>query len=304
MTLDIYPFSIQKNETPFFFDFQKTPVLKISAKLEEILDTSPVMEDLEKIEGTALIYIDFGFNTYLSYQNELIFKNALISLEEIHKKVLLPFKDKIDGVIFYEGSSFTNRIVELSDEDIQELISENLAQQFDKSFVKHIASMNLLASMVHRLAAFIPDDMPAFCKFIDSSELSAIDQAILFSKERFEHVFAVIANPIFQYTTLDLKEGFSMLGSFEKRTMEQELIDFGLLLPCDDKLLMNHYQKLEAKIQALYENGIKFRIIPEKIFNECWNELSCVAYIEGSLSAMTERMIQGFIASGGEVSTL
>lgn len=303
MTLDIYPFIVQKNENPFFWDFHKTQELKISAKLEDILELDEVILTLEKPENSkVLIQIDFGFSQTLSYQNELSFKNALVSLEEINKKILSPFKEKIEGVIFYEGTSHLFKIAELSTEDVGELVEENLTRNFSQEFVKQIAAMNLLASMVHRLAAFIPDDMPVFCKFMDSEELSAIDKAIFFSKERFEHVFAAIFNKSFQYTTLDLNQGLSMLGSFDKGERDLELFDFALLLPSDETLTQDSYQKFQTKMDELIVNGKKFRVIPEKIFNECWNELTCVSYIEGSLSPMTERMIQGFVASCGEVS--
>jgi hypothetical protein len=51
-----------------------------------------------------------------------------------------------------------------------------------------------------------------------------------------------------------------------------------------------------AKLQA---DSKKYRLICEKIFNECWNDITDVMYDPLAIHPMTLRMIKGFEASGG-----
>lgn len=78
----------------------------------------------------------------------------------------------------------------------------------------------------------------------------------------------------------------------------------GILFPSDESLNEEGKQKLEKWIQTLESENQVFRIIPEKIFSESWNELKKVYAPSSGLHPMTERMLRGFIASGGEVTRI
>jgi hypothetical protein len=127
----------------------------------------------------------------------------------------------------------------------------------------------------------------------------------MFSKERFDHLFVAADISDYQYTTVDLGRGLSSIGYIsEGKSSEISEIKRGVLLPSDASMNRVSYEYLKNFMEILSQKGVSYRMIAEKIFNECWNDIDEVHYEENAIHPMTLRMVKGFVASGGVALTI
>lgn len=302
--IEAYPFFLQKDSEPFKFEIIQNStheIINLSAKVHDDLDFRDQIAKLETLKNLqkkkCLIEIDFGFNHGFDFNNQIKFSSCVLAIEEILKSVLRPFKDIIDGLILFRGTAYLETIY-TSDGSLFDHIDQNLESVFEEETNLRLAAATVLGTIFHRLVSFVDDDTPCFAIFNDAETLLPLDRAILFSKQRFEHIFLVFSNPEFQSTNIDLTQGLSALGYFcDCALSEAPAVDVGVLLPEDSKLTPHIINKLKELIDNLQ---VPYRVISEKIFNECWNDIQTVYYATNSLHPMTLRMIKGFEASGGE----
>jgi hypothetical protein len=302
--IEAYPYFLQKDSEPFRFEIienQTHQTIKLSASAQDDLDFSSQLESLTllKSEGRkCLLEIDFGFNAGFDFSSQIRFSSCILAIEEILKTVIRPYKGIIEGLILFRGTAFLEHIYTLQDQSLFDHIDPNLDQVFDHKTNLRLAAATVLGTIFHRLVSFMDDDVPCFAIFHDAERLSPIERAIVFSKQRFEHIFLVYSNPEFQSTNVDLSKGLSALGYLSLENLQEPpFIETGILLPEDAKLSQEILRKLEQLILSIQH---PYRIIPEKIFNECWNDIQTVYYAPNSIHHMTARMIKGFEASGGE----
>lgn len=301
--IEAYPFFLQKDSEPFKFEIIENvthEIVKLSASVHDDLDfTEQVakLETLKNLQKKCLIEIDFGLSHGFDFNNQIRFSSCVLAIEEILKRVVRPFKDVIEGLILFRGTAFLETIFS-NEGSLFDHIDQNLEGIFDENTNQRLAAATVLGTIFHRLVSFVDDDLPCFAIFTDAETLKPLDRAILFSKQRFEHIFLVFSNPEFQSTNVDMTQGLSALGYFADRALlEAPAVDVGVLLPEDSKLTQEIVIKLNELILSLQ---VPFRIISEKIFNECWNDIQTVYYATNSIHPMTMRMIKGFEASGGE----
>lgn len=303
--IEAYPFFLQKDSQPFRFEIIENvshEIVNFSARAEDELFIEQLTQSLEELkrEGKkCLIQIHFGLEEGFEFDNQMKFSGYVLALEELNKNIIQQYKNVIDGLIFYRGTAFLENSFSLSDDNqVFDHIDVKLSGLFDQKSLKRLAAATCLGTIFHRLISFIDDDVPCFCIFLDAEKLRPLERAILFSKQRFEHVFLVFSNPEFQSTNLDLSQGLSALGYIGVTSHRSPPpVDTGLLLPEDDKLS----QVVIDKLQNFMASDLGYyRVISEKIFNECWNDIQKVYYDPISIHPMTLRMIKGFEASGGE----
>lgn len=306
--IEAYPFFLQKDSLPFRFEIVPGlthEIIQLGAKLQDELDFSLPIKSLELIkqEGKkCIIQIDFGFNEGFDFSNQTRFSSCILAIDEILKQVLRPYKEVIEGVLFFKGTAFLETIFSLDEDSVFDHIDHNLEAVFNKTVNTRLAAATVLGTILHRLISFMDDDIPCFAVFEDADRLTPLERAILFSKARFEHIFLVYSNPEFQSTNIDLSEGLSALGYFSAQKLEQPpKVDIGILLPEDNKLNPEILAQLENFMLKIKE---PYRVICEKIFNECWNDIQKVYFCPKAIHPMTLRMIKGFEASGGEALQL
>lgn len=301
--IEAYPFFLQKDNEPFKFEIIENlthDIINLSASVQDDLDFSEQIAKLELLKNQqkkCLIEIDFGFNHGFDFNNQTKFSSYVLAIEEILKSILRPFKDIIEGLILFRGTAHLETIFR-NDGSLFDHIEQNLEGVFEENINLRLAAATVLGTLFHRLVSFVDDDLPCFAIFTDAETIKPLDRAILFSKQRFEHIFLVFSNPEFQSTNIDKTQGLSALGYFgDQALLEAPAVDVGVLLPEDSKLTQDILVKLNELILSLQ---VPFRFISEKIFNECWNDIQTVYYATNSIHPMTMRMIKGFEASGGE----
>lgn len=302
--METYPFFLQKDNQPYKFAIIEDithEIVKIGAKADDDLDFSEplsIFEKLKKENKKCLLEIDFGFHHNFDLTNQLQFSSCILAIEEISKKLISPYKDIIEGLILFRGSVFLEKVFSLEEAILSEYTPANFYPIFDDITQLRLAIATLMGSMFHRLISFVDDELPCFAIFYEAEKLDPLQRAILFSKARFEHIFLVYANPEFQSTNVDLSSGYSGLGFFSEQHLEKKaLIEIAILLPEDQCLsceIMVQLKRLMGSLKSPY------RLILDKIFNESWNDIHTVYYIENATHPMTKRMIKGFEASGGQ----
>ena len=309
--IDSYPFFLMKDDSLFRFEIvegHSHEIITISAHPDDDLKWIEAKKNLEILQVSnkpTLIQIDLGLEEGFAADSEQALQGYILAIEEFNKSLLSPYKDIIQGLIIYRGSVFLEKNCTLSYESILDYIDESFLLIYDQKVIKRLTLATILGSIFHRLIAFIDDNLPCFAIFEEAELLDPLDRAILFSKERFEHIFIICQNKDFQYSTLDLGAGYSTLGFFSSHVEDiSSSCELGLLLPQDAILTPSSYEILKITIERFIKEKKVFRLIGETIFNESWNDLGQVIYDPEAIHPMTLRMIKGFVASGGEVSVL
>jgi hypothetical protein len=234
---------------------------------------------LKQLGQTITWELDFGLaSSSIALDDPAVFLSFSLALEHFVKMFECEFAACSVGVILYRGGlDLYERIVlsgNLTDH-YEEWLKEMKAD--DILHYRRLFCIHVFAEYLHRLASFLPDSFaPPICSFEIPSSMSHCTQAQLLSKERFAHI---VLEP-----ALDRREAL-----------------IGIVLPPDDRCTLKVLQQLDETI-ALYEQGnLFFRIIPEALLNEEWQGLETLVAIDSLLTAAGRRMLQGFIAAGGNV---
>lgn len=306
--IESYPFFVTKNDESFRFQFIPSvthDIIHLEARSDSVLDWHQARQKLEECksqEKKVLIKLDLGLEETFNFDNEFLFKSYILAVTELNNTILQNYSDLIEGVIFYKGSLDLVSKCPLDVDSITSHLQTNLIETFPLSFCHNIAACCILGQLLHRLVSFLKDDVPCFVVFEDAEMFNPLEKAILLSKERFDHLFIVASIPEYQYTTLDFGRGYSLIGYMADSLLsEPESVTKALLLPSDEYLNSSNFSKIKSFMDN--EPGA-YRLITEKIFNECWNEIETVYYDSSSIHPMTARMVKGFIASGGDAQEL
>ncbi len=131
-----------------------------------------------------------------------------------------------------------------------------------------VEAANIFGDLLHRLASFLPDEAVSYCLF-ENSSFGKARTAQLLSKERFYHL---------------------------QLSWEENKSTRGILLPSDEACT----SKILTKLEILMEKVGPHRMIPETRFNEMWDGLDEIYFIEEAISVQGQRHLKGFITAGGE----
>lgn len=135
--------------------------------------------------------------------------------------------------------------------------------------------MNAFAEYLHRLASVLPEELLPFCILDVSSSSSPARLEQLLSKERFPHIHLCLEG---RDTTIASK--------------------VGVVLPQDSFCTEEVLDALDKILEQMHE---PFRVVPEALLNEQWEDLDTLVVMSCALSPQGKRKLQGFCAAGGEV---
>ena len=142
--------------------------------------------------------------------------------------------------------------------------------------------LDAFADYLHLLAAYLPDELPAFALFNTRGD------PLLFSKELFPHIHLGFSHP--PYGALQWGERLKPQWSDGK---------IGVVLPPQEKGVSF------TEIESLLPMPItQYRLIAESFLTEEWDELEEILIFPKWISSMGRRMVQGFEATGGKVTQL
>jgi hypothetical protein len=233
--------------------------------------------------------LDFGLSRGPLFLNDTAhFLSYTLAIEQFLKVFWEQYKDHTVGLCLYRGKGdFEERLVwsgELQDHFVE-------WGKEDKT----LFCTQVFAEYMHRLASYLPDALYPFC-LLDVTEVkSSAYSAQLLSKERFSHLqLAVKGSAVCLSPWIWKEEGI---------TQDQRAIDakIGVCLPQEEHCTAEILSILDNLFQDQKE---PFRIIPEALLTEEWNNLDTLIAIDRTVSPQGRRKLLGFAAAGGEIITI
>lgn len=228
-------------------------MIHLPAHSSHDLNWAAQIQEMQQLDS-FLIYFDFRFATSPFFINDTaLFQTFILTLEHFSKTVFPSIQDKCQGILLFKGSI--------------DILSKLVPSEEDLS---PIESATLFASYLHRLAAFLPDEVPVYCLFDSCAPFSKGEVAQLLSPERFLHLH------------LSLTPSESPMG---------------VLLPPDELCSPD----ILSTLTKILESDPAIRIIPEAKLNECWQGLDELIVFEEAVSKQGKRQLMGFEAAGGKI---
>lgn len=159
--------------------------------------------------------------------------------------------------------------------------------------VKNVYSASILASYLHRLAAVLPEDILAFV-CLDARGISHTAYLYqLLSKERFAHLHLAIKDSPIPVGVLAWDQGFK--SSIKPKA------SLGICFPNDPSCRATVLNRLKKCFSDLDKISTAYRIIPEFLMTESWDDLDDLVFLKEALSAQGKRILQGFSIAGGSL---
>ena len=276
-------------------------LVTLPADLREDLNWSPHIQSAEKAAATQQLIlweIDLGLSSRaFSPHDSAAFFTYSLAIEEFTMTVWPQFKHCSLGAVLYRGSlSFEGQFPlavwesAFSDwrKDGSPLVSEN-------NHGYALFCVQAFSEYLHRLVSFLPDELPAFAMLDVAAIGSAATEALLFSKERFEHLHLILKGA---------KTPVAKLMWEENRCLEAqtECPALGLYLPQDACITLDILGELDLLIEKLKTAGLNYRIIPEEKLTEHWNGLDTLIVPARAVGLQGKRKLLGFAAAGGTVA--
>ncbi len=237
--------------------------------------------------GDLLFFeLDLGFASGpLFLDDPAHFLSYTLAIEQFLKLFWEECKDRLFGLSFYRGKiDFAARLVwsgELIDH-FNEGGGEN----------KRLFCAQVFAEYLHRLASYLPDALAPFCLLDVAEESSPAYTAQLLSKERFSHLCLGVKG-----SQIPLS-GFLWEGERLEPDPRSADAKIGVCLPPDPLCTPDVLSLLDQLFQELKE---PFRIIPEALLTDEWDNLDQLIVIDRAVSSQGRRKLRGFEASGGEI---
>ena len=205
---------------------------------------------------TELVTIEFDFGwgkgPFL-INDPALFQSYTLAIDKFSKEIWPHVREKCSTVILFRGSLSILSTIVVSDGELSP-----------------VEAANVFGNYLHRLASFLPEEVPVAALFDDTAHFSKGEAAQLLSQERFSH--------------LQLS-----LSPSESTT--------GVLLPLDEHCT----PAIIKELTCLFVEVPDLRVIPERMLNELWNGLDELVVFEEALSQYGKRQILGFEAAGGKV---
>lgn len=233
-----------------------------------------------------------------------ILKNNLyIFLEEL----LQEFSEVSFGVCLYKGFvtdldcfPFTGILQEHFKEWLEVEYSA-LEKTLDKDHKKFVFMMNYFTEHLHRFSAILPDFVIPFV-FFDTKAIQSPSRVYqLFSKMRFNHIELSLKNFGFPLSILNDGSCQYALGyvTDEEISVEEVSTKLGILLPGDEFCSNQLLESMDRVFNLLKDQGILFRVFPESLGMQYWDELENLLVFTEGLSNQGVRVVQGFLAASG-----
>ncbi len=280
----------------------------------ELVWSSETDQAREVVENGGMIVWEFDFgmgSEKISFTDPTLFLSYTLAIEQFVKTVWQEFAQKTLGAIFFRGDLyFFHRIgwCEQKQKNFSDWHTDiyGCEKDFDQAevHVLQLFSMTLLSEYLHRLLSYLPDSLQVFCLFDATGHTSFSRQAQLFSKERFSHFQLGVQGGLLPIIGLQWQKGECFSGYIgDEPPKDFPFINpsVALCLPGDEALDSNGLEELERVFATLYQMKVPYRIIPEALLTEEWDELESIISLSSMLSGQGRRKLQGFCAAGGEV---
>lgn len=225
--------------------------------------------------------IDFGFLTdQISLSDTSAYLSYTLAVTQFIKTLWQDFKEHTFGVSFYNGTAdFSDRFS--WEEKHEALFLESANDRGMKAelctFGYKLFCADVFAQYLHRLISYLPDELQSFCQFT-THDMSEGEWAMLLSGERFAH-FQLIING-------------ALPGHFPT----------AVCLPSDEYCNEDLIASLNRLFSNLRKDNTPYRVIPEFLLTEKWDGVDLLIVIQHAISPQGKRKLQGFCASGGQVS--
>ncbi len=299
----IFPL-IQDEEGPIS-PWAHAVVVRLAARSQDDLNWTAALQKARQLieQGKWILWeFDFGLGQgSIDLGDQTTFYSYTVAVEEFTSKLWKEFSGATLGVIIYRGDSrWSERICNVQARYAEEREGEGSPLDLD------LYSASLIADYLHRLVSFFPDTVLPFALIdLDDCASSHARNALIFSKNRFEHIHFAIRGSSLPFSGLAWQHGSSLsgwigLGERMPGAAPSEVPKRGVCLPqeryCDGSLVSS----LAFLLDHLIETGQPFRLIAEERLTEEWNDVDQLIYFPDQTSAQGKRMLKGFFVAGGE----
>ena len=240
-------------------------------------------------KGEILWYFDLGLeDPFFPIDDPFHFESIKMGLNKFSREIWPLYKERSRGAILYRGSA---------DFSTHFLWTENQKENYEKwkqdsnyEFGKQIFTANAFVHYFQMLSFSLPDELPLFL-FLDANiEGTLVEKHLLLSKERFQH---------FQVAIKDLPFTSEMTWDGKNRISFPEKPSRAICFPQEAMWTEEIQKKLESIFRRVKQ---PFRVISELFLNEDWEGVDELYVLEDAVSYQGKRKINGFLATGGNVS--
>lgn len=216
------------------------------------------------------------------------------------KEIYPQVKESILGVSLYQGAFDFSRAIS---QDEQERYEDFCKEHPNTFYTQPLFRAHLLSEYLHRLVAFLPEELPIFV-FLDVSTLSSLSLiAKLLCSSRFKYIHLGVKGtplPIGVATWEKGSASYSWLGNTQPKF--RKVPSLGILLPCDAECTQEAFLALDALLAKLHAQKQEYRLLSEELLAEEWNGIDEIRVIPSALSRKAQRLLAGFEATGGVIS--
>lgn len=236
---------------------------------------SEIEMTLKEFDSLSFAF-DFGFDPdHFNFKDEITFFSLSIAVGEFIKRVSEPFGDKVKEILFYRGRGDFSRSI-LQKQYLYHAFVEWKEEYFsDKALHPHMLrlfSIQMMMQYLHQLAAPIPDGPKLIVQLEGLDDMRPSEALELSSDEHFSYIH------------------------LDQNVDEEATI--AIVLPQIGKV---DYTSMDKIILFFKAQGIRYRVIPEKLLTEKWCGIDELVVISHTISQEGLRMLQGFNAAMGSV---
>ena len=224
---------------------------------------------------------------FFPLEDELYFQSLSLALTQFSKDVWPLFKEDTYGLCLYWGAADLPAVFSWTDKQKEAYAAWILEEELpDDADSKRLFCLEAFAVYFQMLSHRLPDEANVFLLFDLAGFTSPSAVFAALSKERFEHFMVGLKG-------MDLpREGFR----WEEGAIYSHSIDSstGLIFPTN----RDAYAAFDLALSSI-EDPVK--VVFEHFLSEEWGGLDRILVPSEHLTPQGERMLKGFLATGGEV---
>ncbi|MCF7852897.1 MAG: hypothetical protein K9M07_06625 [Simkaniaceae bacterium] len=244
-------------------------------------------------QGRLILWdLDFGPLDLKSCFDPLKGSSFQIAINEFNQSVWPHFQTSSFGMILAKGTANPADLDQVSEYEPGE----------DTLFSKRSRYFNIIAHELHRLGAMLPEELMAVALFDVSGVDSSLEQATLFSKERFAHIELGLQGakiPLFGFLWERGEVRGASIDAERPRLFDPTL---AVCLPEEGRINVSIQRELDAVFSKLKSRGYDFLVIPESQLTESWFGLDALIVLPEALDPQVGvRQCLGFAISGGRI---
>lgn len=201
------------------------------------------------------------------------FQALLLSLKHFREVVWIPFQDKTEAVILYEGSLDLTPTFPWDDTQEQNLRSWLHERPLNPPLLRKYC-LEAAAEYLGLLIQAIPDEIPLRLNLDASSIADPFEKVELLNPARFPRL------------TLNVQgKGSLRLGD----------------VPTQIALCLPSTSAMAPAVHLLEKKQLPYKLIPEEDLITSWDQLDLLLYDSSTLTPLGKRKLRGFEAAGGQV---